>query len=212
MTPNTLAVLAAAACLGLAPGAVRAAADAATTNTTPAATAASPKKEGALNTIHQFTMKGIDGKDVALADYKGKVLVVVNVASKCGFTSQYDGLEKLYEKYKERGVVVLGFPANNFMGQEPGTDAEIAQFCSTKFGVSFPMFSKISVKGADIHPLYQYLTGKATAGEFAGDISWNFNKFVIGRDGRIVARFGSRTKPDAADLVAAIDKALAEKP
>ncbi len=210
MKLHRTAALAAAALLGAAPAAIRAAADA--TTTAAATTAASTTKEGAMNTIHQFTMKGIDGKDVALADYKGKVLVVVNVASKCGFTSQYDGLEKLYEKYKERGVVVLGFPANNFMGQEPGTDAEIAQFCSTKFGVSFPMFSKISVKGDDIHPLYQYLTGKATAGEFAGDISWNFNKFVIGRDGRIVARFGSRTKPDAAELVAAIDKALAEKP
>ena len=205
-----MAMMAAVALLCGAAGAALAA-DATTTGT--AAPAAAPaKEERAMRTVHDFTMKDIDGKDVALADYKGKVLLIVNVASKCGFTPQYDGLEKLSEKYKDRGVVVLGFPANNFMGQEPGTDAEIKEFCTTKFGVSFPMFSKISVKGGDIHPLFAFLTGKETAGEFAGDVSWNFNKFVVGRDGRVAARFGSRTKPDDAELVAAIEKALEAKP
>ena len=208
MIRNSLAVVVAAVLVWAAADA----ACAAETATTGTAAAAPAKEERAMKTVHDFSMKDIDGKDVALADYKGKVLVIVNVASKCGFTSQYDGLEKLSEKYKDRGVVVLGFPANNFMGQEPGTDAEIKEFCTTKFGVSFPMFSKISVKGGDIHPLFGYLTGKETAGEFAGDVSWNFNKFVVGRDGRVAARFGSRTKPDDAELVAAIEKALEAKP
>src|SRR3989338_6218878 len=124
--------------------------------------------------VHTFTMKTIDGKGQPLSDYKGKTLLMVNVASKCGFTPQYKGLEELYAKYKDRGLIVLGFPANNFMGQEPGTDAEIKEFCSLKFNVSFPMFSKISVNGQDIHPFYQYLT---TQSGFDGDIAWNFNKF-----------------------------------
>ena len=181
-----------------------------TTSPQAAVAVTSPTKtnEKPMKTVYDFTLKNIDGKEVSLADYKGKVLLIVNVASKCGFTGQYDGLEKIYDQYRDRGVVVLGFPANNFMGQEPGTDAEIKEFCSTKFDVSFPMFSKISVKGDDIHPLFQFLT----SGDFAGDVSWNFNKFVIGRDGRVVARFGSRTKPEDKDLVAALDKALAEKP
>ena len=155
--------------------------------------------------IYSFRMKTIDGQNKALADYKGKVLLVVNTASNCGFTPQYEGLEELYGKYKARGFEVLGFPANNFKGQEPGTDAQIKEFCSLKFHVSFPMFSKISVKGKDIDPLYQYLT---TSAGFNGDIGWNFNKFLIGRDGRVLARFDSKVKPLSPELVAKIEAAL----
>jgi glutathione peroxidase len=158
--------------------------------------------------IHEFTLKDIDGQDVALADYQGQVLLVVNVASKCGFTRQYAGLEKLYQKYKNQGFTVLGFPANNFMGQEPGTEAEIKTFCSLNYGVSFPMFSKISVKGKTIHPLYAYLTSKAQHPEYGGAITWNFNKFLIGKDGQVIGRFGSRTEPEDPELAAAIEKAL----
>lgn len=159
----------------------------------------------AEQSVHDFTMKTIDGKEQPLSAYKGKTLLIVNVASKCGFTPQYKDLEALYQKYKDRGLVILGFPANNFGWQEPGTDAEIQQFCSTTYGVSFPMFSKISVKGKDIHPLYKHLT------EFSGqpgDISWNFNKFLIGPDGQIVARWGSKTAPDSKELTAKLEEAL----
>lgn len=173
---------------------------------------ASAKGEGAVTNLYSFTMKDIDGKNVSLADYRGKVLLLVNVASKCGFTGQYEGLESLYKRYKDRGLVILGFPANDFLWQEPGTDAEIKTFCSLKFGVTFPMFSKISVKGSDMHPLYQYLTAKETNPQFAGAISWNFNKFLVGRDGKILARFGSRTTPADKDLVEAVEKALATPP
>jgi glutathione peroxidase len=155
--------------------------------------------------IYEFKLKDIDGKERSLAEFKGKVLLLVNVASKCGFTPQYEGLEKLYEQYKGKGLVILGFPANNFLSQEPGTDAEIKQFCVLKYNVTFPMFSKISVKGDDIHPLYLFLT---TQTEFKGDISWNFNKFLAGKDGRIAARFGSKTKPDDKDLVAKVEELL----
>jgi glutathione peroxidase len=158
--------------------------------------------------IYDFTLKDIDGKEVGLGSFKGKVLMIVNVASKCGFTPQYEQLEAIYKRYKDRGFVVLGFPANNFMGQEPGTEAEIKEFCTTKYGVTFPMFAKISVTGADQHPLYRYLTNRSTNPEFGGDITWNFNKFLIDRSGRIVARFGSRDKPDAENVIAAIEKAL----
>lgn len=161
-----------------------------------------------VKSIHDFTMRSIDGRDVSLADYRGKVLLVVNVASRCGFTKQYAGLEKLYQTYASKGFVVLGFPANNFMGQEPGTDAEIKSFCSLTYGVTFPMFSKISVKGRDIHPLYEFLTDPALHPETGGAISWNFNKFLVGRDGTIVGRYGSRTAPEDPDLVAAIERAL----
>jgi len=164
--------------------------------------------EAAVTNIYDFTMRDIDGKDVSLSAFKGKVLLIVNVASKCGFTPQYEGLEKLYKTYADRGLVVLGFPANDFMGQEPGTEAEIKQFCTLTYGVTFPMFSKISVKGKNIHPLYKFLTSEETNPEFGGAISWNFNKFLIGRDGRIVGRFGSRTKPDDPELIAAVEKAL----
>jgi glutathione peroxidase len=169
------------------------------------------KGEGTVTNIHGFTMQDIDGKDVSLTAFKGKVMLVVNVASKCGFTGQYAGLEKLYETYKDQGLVILGFPANNFLGQEPGSNEEIKNFCTLSYGVSFPMFAKISVKGKDKHPLYEFLTSKTANPEFGGEITWNFNKFLVGRDGRLVGRFGSTTKPDAPDLVAAIDKALKQQ-
>jgi glutathione peroxidase len=158
-----------------------------------------------------FSVKDIDGKEVNLANYKGKVVLIVNVASKCGFTPQYTGLEALYTKYKDQGFVIVGFPANNFKGQEPGTNEEIKQFCSNKYNVTFPIMSKISVKGDDKAPVYKFLTEPATAGDFAGDITWNFNKFLIDRNGNIMARFASPTKPDDAKLVGAVEKALNAK-
>ena len=160
------------------------------------------------NSVYDFTLKDIDGKDTSLSQYHGKVLLLVNVASRCGFTPQYAGLEALYEKYKDRGLVILGFPANNFMSQEPGTNEEIKSFCSLKYNVTFPMFSKISVKGSDIHPLYQYLTDKQTDPQFGGDVKWNFNKFLVGRDGKIIARFEPPVKPDSDEMTQAIEKAL----
>jgi len=150
-----------------------------------------------------FTMKDIDGKDKNLADYKGKVVLMVNVASKCGYTPQYKGLEKLYEDYKDKGLVIIGFPANNFHSQEPGSDAVIKEFCTGKYNVTFPMMSKISVKGDDIHPLYKMLT------DAKGPVSWNFNKFLIGRDGKIIEHFESKVKPEDKTLTDAIEKAIA---
>lgn len=164
--------------------------------------------EEPMKSIHDFTMKDIDGKSVNLSDYQGKVLLVVNVASKCGFTKQYAGLEKLYQTYSEKGLVVLGFPANNFMGQEPGTEAEIKSFCTLTYGVTFPMFAKISVKGKDIHPLYAFLTSKELNPEAGGAVTWNFNKFLIGRNGAVLAHYGSRTTPEDKELVAAVEQAL----
>jgi len=155
-----------------------------------------------------FTMKDIDGKDVNLADYKGKVVMIVNVASKCGFTKQYAALEAIYKKYQDKGFVILGFPANNFGGQEPGSDAEIKQFCTAKFDVSFPIFSKISVKGDDKAPLYKLLTSKDTNGDFGGDIGWNFTKFLVDKNGKVYARFASKTTPDDPKVVEAIEKGL----
>ena len=160
------------------------------------------------NSVYDFTMKDIDGKETNLAQYRGKVLLLVNVASRCGFTPQYEGLEKVYLKYKDRGLIILGFPANNFMSQEPGTNEEIKTFCSLKYNVTFPMFSKISVKGDDIHPLYKYLTDKQSDPQFGGDVKWNFNKFLVGRDGRIIGRFEPPVKPESPEVTQAIDKAL----
>src|SRR3954451_14586946 len=171
------------------------------------ASAAADAKSGPL----QFTMKDIDGKDVDLAQYKGKVVMIVNVASKCGFTPQYKQLEALNKKYKEQGLVILGFPANQFGSQEPGTDAQIKEFCTSTYQVDFPMFSKIVVKGAGKADLYKYLTSKETDPAHAGDISWNFEKFLIGRDGQIVNRFKPKTKPDAPEVVKAIETELAKK-
>lgn len=159
--------------------------------------------------IYKFPVTTIQGEETTLQQYAGKVLFIVNVASKCGFTGQYEGLQALYEKYAEQGLVVLGFPANDFLGQEPGTEEEIMEFCTLNYGVTFPMFSKITVKeGDDQHPLYQWLTGKDTNPEFAGKIAWNFNKFLIGRDGRVLARFGSRDRPQDPKVIDAIVNAL----
>lgn len=161
-------------------------------------------------TFHSFQAGDINSQLVDMLDYAGKVVLVVNVASQCGLTKQYAGLQKLYEKYKDRGLVVLGFPANNFGAQEPGTALEIKQFCTSKFGVTFPMFLKISVKGDDIHPLYAYLTSKEENGEFGGPIKWNFNKFLIGKDGRTLARFEPKLAPSDATVISAIEAALAQ--
>jgi glutathione peroxidase len=161
-----------------------------------------------INPIYDFTVRDIDGKEMSLSEYKGKVILIVNVASKCGHTPQYEGLQKIYSEYQDQGLVVLGFPANNFRNQEPGTDQEIKEFCSLNYGVTFPMFSKISVKGDDIHPLYQFLTSEKTNPEFAGEISWNFNKFLIDRSGKIIARFESKDQPESEKVVAAIEGAL----
>lgn len=158
--------------------------------------------------VYDFTMKDIDGNEVKLDAYKGKVLMIVNTASRCGYTPQYEGLQKIYEQYKDRGFVVLGFPANNFMGQEPGTEKEIKEFCTLKYNVTFPMFSKISVTGTDQHPLYGYLTNKATNPDFPGDISWNFNKFLIDKNGKVVGRWGSKDKPEDEALTKAIESWL----
>lgn len=161
--------------------------------------------------ILDFKMRDIDGKDVKLKKYKGNVLLVVNVASKCGYTPQYEGLQSTYAKYKDQGFYVLGFPANNFGAQEPGTETEIKEFCTSKYHVTFPMFAKISVKGEDQDPLYKFLTSKETNPDFAGDIKWNFSKFLVDRSGKVVARFESKAKPDSDEVTAAIEKYLAAK-
>jgi len=168
----------------------------------------SPSAPPLEKSVYDFTMKDIDGRDVKLDAYRGKVVMIVNVASKCGFTPQYEGLQALYEKNKDKGFVILGFPANNFLSQEPGTDAEIKEFCSTKYNVTFPMFAKISVKGKDQHPLYTFLTNKQSDPEFAGDVTWNFNKFLLDREGKVVARFGSQDTPESETVTAAVAKSL----
>jgi len=155
-----------------------------------------------------FHMLSIDGEDVDLAQYKGKVVLMLNVASKCGNTPQYKALQAMYEKYKEQGFVILGFPANNFLGQEPGTNEEIKQFCSLNYGVTFPMFAKISVKGKDQHPLYEFLTGEKTNPGFSGKIKWNFEKFLISKEGKVINRFKPKTKPGDDKVVKAIENAL----
>ncbi len=172
----------------------------------PSPTSAPPERS-----VHEFTLKNIDGQDVKLDQYKGKVVMIVNTASRCGLTSQYEGLQKIYDTYKDKGFVVLGFPANNFMGQEPGTEAEIKEFCTLNYKVSFPMFAKVSVKGTDQHPLYTFLTHKDTNPEFSGDIGWNFEKFVLDKNGTTIARFSPRTLPDAPEVIAAIEKGLADE-
>lgn len=172
-----------------------------------AALAADAPAKGVLD----FTMKSIDGRETPLRQFQGRVLLLVNTASKCGLTPQYKALEALYKRYRDQGLVILGFPANDFLGQEPGTDEQIKEFCLINYGVSFPMFSKISVAGSDGHPLYRFLTGKETNPEFAGRITWNFTKFLVDRQGRIVARFEPRQVPDDPLVIAAIEKALKEK-
>jgi glutathione peroxidase len=160
--------------------------------------------------VLQFTMKSLVGQDVNLAQYQGKVLLIVNTASKCGFTPQYAGLERLHEKYAERGLAILGFPSNDFGHQEPGTDEQIGQFCKANYGVKFDMFSKVDVKGDNQCPLYQFLTGEQTDKPFAGEVKWNFEKFLISRDGRIVARFRSPVTPESGPLTNAIEAELAK--
>lgn len=160
-------------------------------------------------TIYDFTAKTIDGKTKSLSDYKGRALLIVNVASECGLTPQYDGLEALHEAYAGKGLSVLGFPANEFGAQEPGTEAEIKTFCTTKYGVKFDMFSKVKVKGPGIDPLFQFLTSTETNPTFGGDIKWNFNKFLVGKDGTLLGRFEPKVEPTSADVKAAIEKALA---
>lgn len=161
--------------------------------------------------VYDFTMKSIDGKPVPLSSYKGKVVLIVNVASECGFTPQYKGLESLYLKYKDKGFVILGFPANNFGQQEPGTDAEIKTFCTTKYNATFDMFSKISVKGDDQDPLYKFLTSPKTDPKFSGDVKWNFQKYLVDRGGNIVAKFLSPIEPMSDDVTSAVEKALSAK-
>ena len=160
--------------------------------------------------VLDFTMKNITGEDVPLSAYKGNVIMIVNVASKCGLTPQYEGLQKLYDTYGGRGLVILGFPANNFGNQEPGTNEEIQGFCTKNYGVTFPMFSKISVKGDDIHPFYAFLTSEKTNPGFAGEIGWNFNKFLIDRTGKVIHRFEPKVKPESDEVIQAIEKALNE--
>ena len=159
-----------------------------------------------------FKAKDGEGKEVDLARYKGQVVLIVNTASRCGYTPQYQGLEELHKRYKEKGFSVLAFPANEFGAQEPGTDKEIQEFCKSKYDVTFPVHSKIVVKGDGIHPLYAFLTGAETDPGFAGPIKWNFTKFLVNRKGEVVARFEPKETPDSEAVKAAIEKALADKP
>jgi glutathione peroxidase len=163
------------------------------------------------SSVHEFRMQAIDGKTVTLSQFKGQVMLVVNVASRCGFTPQYEGLEKLYETYKSQGFVILGFPANNFGEQEPGTDAEIQTFCKSKYSVTFPMFSKISVTGADKAPLYRFLTDTAAHPQTGGEIQWNFTKFLVDRDGKVLQRFEPDVEPLSGEIVSAVETAVKKK-
>ena len=162
----------------------------------------------AEKTIYDFTMNSIDGQPTPLSTFKGKVVLLVNVASRCGFTPQYAGLESIYKRYKDRGFVIVGIPANNFGGQEPGTNQEIKTFCATKYNVTFPMMAKVSVQGSDITPLYQFLTDKSLNPDTGGEIGWNFTKFLVGPDGKVIARFDSKVEPDSPQVTSAIEKAL----
>ena len=175
-----------------------------------ALSASAQDKTAMPDSVLKFQMKDIDGKPVELAKYKGDVLLVVNVASQCGLTPQYKGLEAVYEKYKDKGFVVLGFPANEFGHQEPGSNEEIKTFCSSKYNVTFPMFSKIVVKGDGIDPLYKFLTSTETDPKFAGEIPWNFTKFLVNRKGEVIARFSPKETPESEKVVKAIETALAE--
>lgn len=160
------------------------------------------------STIYDFTLKTIDGEDRSLSVYRGTVTLVVNVASQCGYTGQYAGLESLYRTYKDRGFAILGFPANNFGGQEPGTNTEIRDFCTSRFDVTFDMFAKISVAGRDTHPLYRYLTSRQGKPGFTGEIRWNFTKILIDREGHVVGRFEPRIDPLSEEITAAVERAL----
>lgn len=173
--------------------------------------AASQAEEKTVPAALNFKAKTIDGKEVDLSKYKGKVVLVVNVASRCGYTPQYEGLESLYQKHKDEGLVVLGFPSNQFGAQEPGNDAEIKEFCTSKFDVDFDMFSKVDVNGPMAHPFYKYLTSEETNKPYAGKIGWNFEKFLIGRNGEVVGRFKPGVEPESDVLVGAVKKELEKK-
>lgn len=166
------------------------------------------EEKTAMTDYLHIPFKTITGNDSSLADFKGKVVMLVNVASKCGYTKQYAGLEEIYRKYKDKGFVIIGFPANNFGGQEPGTDQEILDFCTSKFDVTFPMMSKISVKGDDKHPLYAYLTEKSSQ---SGEIEWNFTKFVLDRSGKVADRFPTKTDPSSPEVTAELERLLSAK-
>lgn len=159
----------------------------------------------AADSIHEFKMKNIEGKEVELSEYKGKVLLVVNVASKCGATPQYEQLQALQDKYKEKGLVVVGVPCNQFGGQEPGTEKDIQKFCTDKYKVTFPMMSKVDVNGEKEAPLYKFLKAHA---ESKDDVKWNFEKFIVSKEGEVVGRFATKTKPDADEVVSVIESEL----
>ena len=165
----------------------------------------------AASNIHEFTMDALNGTPTPLANFKGKVLLVVNVASQCGFTYQYEGLQALFKKYESQGFVIAGFPANNFGGQEPGSNEEIGAFCKSKFGVTLPMFSKISVKGSDKAPLYQFLTDKKVNPATGGEINWNFTKFLVDRNGKALQRFEPAVEPNSKEVLSAVEAALKSK-
>ena len=162
-----------------------------------------PAMAFAASSVHEFTLDSLNGTPTPLASFKGKVMLLVNVASQCGYTYQYEGLQRLYSKYKDQGLVLAGFPANNFGAQEPGSNSEIGAFCKSKFGVTFPMFSKISVAGSDKAGLYEYLTKSG-----GGEVPWNFTKYLVGKDGKVIRRFESSDEPMSAEVLAAIEKAL----
>lgn len=172
---------------------------------------AAEKGDKKVPPVLNFTMTTLDGKPVELSRYQGKVILIVNVASKCGYTPQYKGLQALHDKYADKGLVVLGVPANEFGKQEPGSNADISDFCQKNYGVKFDMLAKVVVKGKDICPLYQYLTSKETNPTTGGDIKWNFTKFLIGRNGEVVARFEPKVAPESAECTQAIEKELAKK-
>lgn len=159
-----------------------------------------------MTTIYDFAAEKLEGGEQALSDYQGKVLLIVNTASKCGFTPQFEGLEKVFQKYRAQGLVVLGFPCNQFAGQDPGNNSEIGEFCQRNYGVSFPMFAKIDVNGSDAHPIYKFLTKEAKGILGTEAIKWNFTKFLVGRDGNVIDRFATATKPE--DMAKDIEKAL----
>jgi glutathione peroxidase len=162
-----------------------------------------------MTNFYDFSATDIDGAERPLSEWKDKVVLVVNVASKCGLTPQYDGLQRLYDEFRQQGVEILGFPCNQFMGQEPGSEAEIKDFCTIQYGVTFPLFSKLEVNGAGRSPLYAWLTASEVGPEEAGDVKWNFGKFLIGRDGEIRARFAPQTEPCSEEIKQAITAALA---
>lgn len=173
-----------------------------------ASAAASVGNALGVKSVYDFTMKDIDGNNVSLSQYKGKIIVIVNTASQCGLVGQFSEIEAFYKKYKDKGVVVLGFPANNFLGQEPLSNADIKGFCTKNYGVTFPMFSKISVKGNDIDPLYKYLTSKDENGVLDAPVKWNYQKFIIGRDGQVIASVNPRTTVNDAEFLQHIDDLL----